>query len=72
MPISTVWVQVYGHVYSPPYLGAADALVPFCLDLGQLTEGWDKYDQHPLQMFVQLYCRTVLLTVILLTRHTWS
>lgn len=44
--------QVYWRVYNSLYLGAEDALVPFYPDLGELSEGQNVYDRHPLQMFV--------------------
>ncbi|KAG0694581.1 armadillo-type protein [Suillus ampliporus] len=44
--------EVYWRVYNALYLGAADAMVPFYPDLGELSEGQNVYDRHPLQMFV--------------------
>ncbi|KAN0088822.1 Armadillo-type fold [Tylopilus felleus] len=44
--------EVYWRVYNSLYLGAADAMVPFYPDLGELSEGQNVYDRHPLQMFV--------------------
>ncbi|EPT00672.1 hypothetical protein FOMPIDRAFT_1121978 [Fomitopsis schrenkii] len=44
--------EVYWRVYNSLYLGAADALVPFYPDLGELSEGQNVYDRHPLQMFI--------------------
>ncbi|KAF7983388.1 hypothetical protein HWV62_22397 [Athelia sp. TMB] len=44
--------EVYWRVYNALYLGAADALVPFYPDLGELSEGQNVYDRHPLQMFI--------------------
>ncbi|KAF8347687.1 armadillo-type protein [Amanita rubescens] len=44
--------EVYWRVYNSLYLGAADALVPFYPDLGELSEGQNVYDRHPLQVFV--------------------
>ena len=44
--------QVYWRIYNSLYLGAEDALVPFYPDLGELSEGQNVYDRHPLQMFV--------------------
>jgi len=44
--------EVYWRIYNSLYLGAADALVPFYPDLGELTEGQNVYDRHPLQVFI--------------------
>ncbi|KIJ55204.1 hypothetical protein M422DRAFT_199300 [Sphaerobolus stellatus SS14] len=44
--------EVYWRVYNALYLGAADALVPFYPDLGEISEGQNVYDRHPLQMFI--------------------
>jgi len=44
--------EVYWRIYNALYLGAADALVPFYPDLGELTEGQNVYDRHPLQVFI--------------------
>ncbi|GJE90998.1 hypothetical protein PsYK624_071450 [Phanerochaete sordida] len=44
--------EVYWRVYNSLYLGASDALVPFYPDLGELSEGQNVYDRHPLQMFI--------------------
>lgn len=44
--------EVYWRVYNALYLGAEDALVPFYPDLGELSEGKNVYDRHPLQMFI--------------------
>ncbi|RXW22138.1 hypothetical protein EST38_g3711 [Candolleomyces aberdarensis] len=44
--------EVYWRVYNALYLGASDALVPFFPDLGELSEGQNVYDRHPLQVFV--------------------
>ncbi|KAF9525148.1 small nuclear ribonucleoprotein [Crepidotus variabilis] len=44
--------EVYWRVYNSLYLGASDALVPFYPDLGELTEGQNVYDRHPLQAFI--------------------
>ncbi|KAI0793874.1 small nuclear ribonucleoprotein [Fomes fomentarius] len=44
--------EVYWRIYNSLYLGASDALVPFYPDLGELSEGQNVYDRHPLQMFV--------------------
>ncbi|OJT11397.1 U2 snRNP component prp10 [Trametes pubescens] len=44
--------EVYWRVYNSLYLGAEDALVPFYPDLGELSEGQNVYDRHPLQMFI--------------------
>lgn len=44
--------EVYWRVYNSLYLGAADALVPFYPDLGELSEGQNVFDRHPLQMFI--------------------
>lgn len=52
-PLTNVgFVQVYWRVYNSLYLGAEDALVPFYPDLGELSEGQNVYDRHPLQMIV--------------------
>ncbi|KAG1899481.1 armadillo-type protein [Suillus fuscotomentosus] len=44
--------EVYWRVYNALYLGASDAMVPFYPDLGELSEGQNVYDRHPLQMFL--------------------
>ncbi|RPD64445.1 small nuclear ribonucleo protein [Lentinus tigrinus ALCF2SS1-7] len=44
--------EVYWRIYNSLYLGAADALVPFYPDLGELSEGQNVYDRHPLQVFI--------------------
>ncbi|KAI0091672.1 small nuclear ribonucleoprotein [Irpex rosettiformis] len=44
--------EVYWRIYNSLYLGASDALVPFYPDLGELSEGQNVYDRHPLQMFI--------------------
>ena len=44
--------KVYWRVYNSLYLGASDALVPFYPDVGELSEGQNVYDRHPLQMFI--------------------
>ncbi|KAJ7623334.1 armadillo-type protein [Roridomyces roridus] len=44
--------EVYWRIYNALYLGAADALVPFYPDLGELSEGPNVYDRHPLQAFI--------------------
>lgn len=44
--------EVYWRVYNALYLGAADALVPFYPDLGELSEGQNIYDRHALQAFI--------------------
>ncbi|TDL23764.1 ARM repeat-containing protein [Rickenella mellea] len=44
--------EVYWRIYNALYLGAADALVPFYPDLGELSDGQNVYDRHPLQMFI--------------------
>ena len=44
--------EVYWRIYNALYLGAEDALVPFYPDLGELTEGKNKFDRHPLQVFI--------------------
>ncbi|KAF5388622.1 hypothetical protein D9757_004780 [Collybiopsis confluens] len=41
--------EVYWRIYNALYLGAADALVPFYPDLGELSEGKNVYERHPLQ-----------------------
>jgi splicing factor 3B subunit 1 len=44
--------EVYWRVYNALYLGAEDAMVPFYPDLGELSEGQNVYDRHPLQVFI--------------------
>ena len=44
--------EVYWRIYNSLYLGAADALVPFYPDVGELSEGQNVYDRHPMQMFI--------------------
>ncbi|KAF9071288.1 small nuclear ribonucleoprotein [Rhodocollybia butyracea] len=44
--------EVYWRVYNALYLGAQDSLVPFYPDLGELSEGKNVYDKHPLQVFI--------------------
>jgi len=44
--------EVYWRVYNSLYLGASDALVPFYPDVGELSEGQNVYDRHPLQVFI--------------------
>lgn len=44
--------EVYWRIYNALYLGAADAMVPFYPDLGELSEGQNVYDRHPLQVFI--------------------
>jgi splicing factor 3B subunit 1 len=44
--------EVYWRIYNALYLGAEDALVPFYPDLGELTEGQNKFDRHALQVFI--------------------
>jgi len=44
--------EVYWRVYNALYLGSSDAMVPFYPDLGELSEGQNVYDRHPLQMFI--------------------
>ncbi|KAG5651071.1 Splicing factor 3B subunit 1 [Sphagnurus paluster] len=44
--------EVYWRVYNALYLGAADAMVPFYPDLGELSEGQNVYARHPLQVFI--------------------
>ncbi|KAE9405769.1 ARM repeat-containing protein [Gymnopus androsaceus JB14] len=44
--------EVYWRIYNALYLGAADALVPYYPDLGELSEGKVVYDRHPLQVFI--------------------
>jgi splicing factor 3B subunit 1 len=46
------FLQVYWRVYNALYLGASDSMVPFYPDLGELSEGQNVYDRHPLQMFI--------------------
>jgi splicing factor 3B subunit 1 len=48
---------VYWRIYNALYLGAADAMVPYYPDLGELNDGDGKevrnvYDRHQLQMWV--------------------
>ena len=47
-----LFLQVYWRIYNALYLGAADSMVPFYPDLGELSEGQNVYDRHPLQMFI--------------------
>ncbi|KAJ6493700.1 armadillo-type protein [Mycena vitilis] len=44
--------EVYWRIYNALYLGAADALVPFYPDLGELSEGPNMFHRHPLQVFI--------------------
>ncbi|KAF9005936.1 small nuclear ribonucleoprotein [Cyathus striatus] len=44
--------EVYWRIYNALYLGAEDALVPFYPDVGELSEGQNVYDRHPLQVFI--------------------
>ncbi|KAF7370749.1 Small nuclear ribonucleoprotein [Mycena sanguinolenta] len=44
--------EVYWRIMNALYLGAADALVPFYPDLGELNEGPNTYSRHPLQVFI--------------------
>ncbi|KAF9511235.1 hypothetical protein BS47DRAFT_1383540 [Hydnum rufescens UP504] len=44
--------EVYWRIYNALYLGAADALVPFYPDLGELTDERNVYDRHPLQIWL--------------------
>ena len=44
--------EVYWRIYNALYLGAEDALVPFYPDLGELSEGQNVFDRHPLQVFI--------------------
>ena len=44
--------EVYWRIYNALYLGAADALVPFYPDLGELTDEKSVFDRHPLQTFI--------------------
>ncbi|EPQ56494.1 ARM repeat-containing protein [Gloeophyllum trabeum ATCC 11539] len=44
--------EVYWRIYNSLYLGAADALVPFYPDVGELSEGQNVYDRYPLQVFI--------------------
>ena len=44
--------EVYWRIYNALYLGAEDALVPFYPDLGELSDGQNVYDRHPLQVFI--------------------
>ncbi len=44
--------EVYWRIYNALYLGAADALVPFYPDLGELTDEKNVFDRHPLQAFI--------------------
>ena len=45
-------IQVYWRIYNALDLGAADALVPFYPDLGDLTDERNVYDRHPLQIWI--------------------
>jgi splicing factor 3B subunit 1 len=51
-PLCVFNLKVYWRVYNALYLGAEDALVPFYPDLGELSEGQNVYDRHPLQVFI--------------------
>lgn len=44
--------EVYWRIYNSLYLGAADTLVPFYPDLGELSEGKNVYERHYLQAFI--------------------
>ncbi|KAG9102841.1 hypothetical protein FRC06_000987 [Ceratobasidium sp. 370] len=44
--------EVYWRIYNALYLGAADALVPYYPDVGELSDERNVYDRHPLQMFI--------------------
>jgi len=44
--------EVYWRTYNALYLGAEDALVPFYPDLGELSEGPNVFNRHPLQAFI--------------------
>ncbi|KIY46201.1 hypothetical protein FISHEDRAFT_60669 [Fistulina hepatica ATCC 64428] len=44
--------EVYWCIYNALYLGTADVLISFFLDLGELSEDQNVYDRYPLQMFV--------------------
>ncbi|KAF7312643.1 SF3b1 domain-containing protein [Mycena indigotica] len=44
--------EVYWRIYNALYLGAADALVPFYPDLGELSEGPNAYNRSALQVFI--------------------
>ncbi|KAJ7281768.1 armadillo-type protein [Mycena rebaudengoi] len=44
--------EVYWRIYNALYLGAEDALVPFYPDLGELSEGSNTFNRHPLQVFI--------------------
>ena len=44
--------EVYWRIYNALYLGAEDSLVPFYPDLGELSEGQNVFDRHPLQVFI--------------------
>ncbi|KAI0640816.1 armadillo-type protein [Trametes meyenii] len=44
--------EVYWRIYNSLYLGSADSPVPFYPDLGELSEGQNVYDRHPMQVFI--------------------
>ncbi|KAJ1306715.1 hypothetical protein OPQ81_007705 [Rhizoctonia solani] len=44
--------EVYWRIYNALYLGAADAMVPYYPDIGELTDERNVYDRHPLQVFI--------------------
>jgi splicing factor 3B subunit 1 len=55
--------EVYWHIYNALYLGAEDALFPFYPDLGELSEGQNVFDRHPLQIFIWVYSIVQALTL---------
>jgi splicing factor 3B subunit 1 len=44
--------EVYWRIYNACYLGAADAMVPFYPELGELSEGSNQYERHYLEAFI--------------------
>ncbi|KDN47651.1 hypothetical protein RSAG8_03441, partial [Rhizoctonia solani AG-8 WAC10335] len=44
--------EVYWRTYNALYLGAADAMVPYYPDVGELSDERNVYDRHPLQAFI--------------------
>ncbi|CAE6397727.1 unnamed protein product [Rhizoctonia solani] len=44
--------EVYWRIYNALYLGAADAMVPYYPDVGELSDERNVYDRHPLQAFI--------------------
>lgn len=44
--------EVYWRIYNMLYLGAADAMVPFYPDFGELGDNDNVFDRHVLQMVI--------------------